>query len=88
MIKDIDIRTLLIAVLCLPAFPIAKPKFIQNYIVDYPLINWVVLFLLRRKEEHIFLIVFILYQLLFIIDNIYIIKNIDKKLIKKKDCAI
>jgi len=86
MIKDIAIRKLLIILLFLPGVPVEKPKFINNIINDNSILKWILLFLIlvRKNDAYVFMIIFMVYQILFVIDNIYINKKLkENKKIKK-----
>jgi len=81
MIKDITIRKLLIIILFLTGSTIDKPKFIKNYFDDFPLLTWILLFLVlvKKNDAYVFVLIFTFYQILFIIDKIYLLKKGAKK---------
>ncbi len=73
---DIKYKNLLIILLFMFAETPTKPKFIKKFTDDYPIFKWIILFLLtmRRKNGFVYFLLFLmLYQMFYIVDNIYFI---------------
>lgn len=74
MLKDINIKKLLIILVFMLVDNVNKPNFIRNYVSDYPIFKWLIFsfILLKKNNGYIYLILcFMLYQILYIIDSIY-----------------
>jgi len=74
MLKDINIKKLLIILVLMLVDNVNKPNFIRNYVNDYPIFKWLIFsfILLKKNNGYIYLILcFMLYQILYIIDSIY-----------------
>ncbi len=74
MLKDINIKKLLIILVFMLVDNVNKPNFIRNYVNDYPIFKWLIFsfILLKKNNGYIYLILcFMLYQILYIIDSIY-----------------
>jgi hypothetical protein len=73
MLIDIDISILILTLIFMLGENTVKPNFIKNYISDYPILRWLIFYLILVKKKNVkfFIVIFILYQILYIIDHIY-----------------
>jgi len=74
MFEDINISSLLIILLFMYSIIPSKPNFITNFLNDFSIFKWVILFFIIMRDNHnimLFVVILMIYIVLYIYGIIY-----------------
>jgi hypothetical protein len=75
--NDVNLKILLIILFYMFGETPIKPKFIKKITDDFPIYKWIILyFIIQKKDVNniYFIIILLLYQIFYILDDIFNIK--------------